>query len=417
MDYYTTDANISVIILACKKMLNEKFNITLNDEALKSIVRDFSNEVKAEYEDMELQTKELNNITLSKIKAYIEVKQSQRTSQGLTQKTSLQQQPQQQPLQQQVQQQHTQQRSPQQQQPQQQPLQSQQQQPQKKSQISGPIREDVLDDDVIQVKLRNFEIQRKMIEQQALTTTSFQVAPAPHNPQTSTPIASQQANPINISIPTSINPKYKTIIINSINRDWSKQHARNGLRFALPIDPNAYKYYLDCICLPSFVKNITPYVLMSISDGHKNVVYSLTNVTSGSNSGWDVWRPVDDAENISIENKNWLIKLYDQTNAEIDLGSDGVNIIEVSMKQEDNHTDYIMKLEQEQFDYNEIKINDSILIKTCKNVYKKQIKEYNNQSLTISDNNKNISIADFINSTVLFVNKQYSIILKYHYNA
>jgi hypothetical protein len=392
MQQYVSQPNLLIIASACNKMLQEKFNITLPENKLQSIVKDFSVEIQSEYGNMDLQTKELNHITLSKIKNYFEAKQAQRGKREHQPTPTIQ------------------------------PAVNINQQPQSQQSITAPpdtipttpIKEELLNDDVIKSKLRNLEMQKRMIEQsiiQPAQTISQQS-------QLTQPLQQQplQHQPIHVNIPPPVvQHKYKSLIINSINRDWSRTPARNGIRFALPIDPYSYKYYIDCVCLPTFVKQITPYVLIGISDGHKNVLFALTLATSSV--GWDVWRPVDDAENIAIDNKNWIIKFYDQMNSEINLGSDGVNVLEA--KYIDDKHFYTIKLDKLEAFEDNFKPNDTVLIRAYNSkVYRKQIAEYRipENTLSFADTNGELTIDDFINSKILNVSNQYSIIIKYYYD-
>jgi len=234
-----------------------------------------------------------------------------------------------------------------------------------------------------------------------------------------------KANPISITLP-SVNDKihYKNFIINSLNRDWARNVQRNNIKFNISVDVYANTFYPQCICFPSFVKNITPYVLMNITDNSKSLFYSFTcdNKTRAS-SKWDTWYPVDDVENISLQNKTWSIKFYDFMNNELDLGSDNISITEVSSK---NEKEFLLKIPMHSDSYdNNFNINDIISIRTYSGkVYNKKITDYvkaerNSDGInimTIIDDNNELVIDDFINSRILNTNNQYSFIIKYCFN-
>jgi|LakMenEpi03Aug12_release.lakeMendotaPanAssembly.Ray.scaffolds.fasta_scaffold00020_145 hypothetical protein len=399
MEDYKHVQNLHILSTACDKMLREKFSISLPDDKIYSLIDGVSSDVSTEYASMQLQAHQLNNITLSKIKNMYQ-------------------------LQHQLQQQHQRQTS---QQPkqnlpvQQQPITPEQQPSPTKQYIQDntPVTTDTLDDDVISHKLKELEARRKIIP-------NYSCAPEDHEEiyESSTPQQNiiYKANPISITLP-SISDKihYKNFIINSLNRDWARNVQRNNIKFNISIDVYTNTFYPQCICFPGFVKNITPYVLMNISDNTKNIFYSFicSNKTQ-QDSKWDTWYPVEDVENISLQNKSWSIKFYDFMNNELDLGSDNMSIIEVSSKKEKEYTLKIL-LDTDSYD-NNFKINDVVCIRTYNGkLYNKKIinyikaERYSQQvnEMTIIDDNNELVIDDFINSKILNTNNQYSFIIKY----
>ena len=70
MSDYTSQQNLLIIKLACKRMLSDKYNVVLTDVKLEELIRKISNLVIQEFRDNvnNMGVNELNTITLSKIK-------------------------------------------------------------------------------------------------------------------------------------------------------------------------------------------------------------------------------------------------------------------------------------------------------------------------------------------------------------
>ena len=65
------------------------------------------------------------------------------------------------------------------------------------------------------------------------------------------------------------NINYKTLIINSYNRDWTIYNNRNNLSLSINIDLTKNIIEPKKLLMPKYVKNITPYITMTINDGKK----------------------------------------------------------------------------------------------------------------------------------------------------
>jgi hypothetical protein len=390
MEDYKHVQNLHILSSACDKMLREKFSITLAEDKMYSLIEGVSKDVLSEYASMQLQAHQLNNITLSKIKNMYLLQQPK-------QNLAVQQQPSQ-PIQESPTKQHT----------------------QDTNTVSNVVH--ALDDDVISHKLKELEARRKIIPNYSCLNENHEEIYESATPQQN---IIYKANPISITLP-SINDKihYKNFIINSINRDWARNVQRNNIKFNISIDVYANTFYPQCICFPGFVKNITPYVLMNISDNTKNIFYSFTcDNKMYQDSKWDTWYPVEDVENISLQNKSWSIKFYDFMNNELDLGSDNMSVLEVSSKKEKEYTLKIL-LDAHSYD-NNFKINDIMCIRTYNGkTYNKKIINYIKaerdsdqvNEMTIIDDNNELVIDDFINSKILNTKNQYSFIIKYCFN-
>lgn len=387
MDEYRNVQNLNMVTIACSNMLAEKFNIRLPDDKLRSLVQDVAKEVIAEYANIHLKVKELNNITLSKIKnLYHSPPGHANTSAATTPTTS----------------QMTRERS--------------------------FTQVDILDDDTMSCKLKELEAKRKIIPSfQETNISEHQHAQLNlNNFPTETNV--YKPNPISISLPSNMHEKilYKNFIINSLNRDWERSPLRNHIKFNVSFDLYNNTFYPQCICFPKFVKNITPYVIMNINDSVKNLFYSFTcPISSSSNdSKWDIWYPVDDVESISLQNKSWSIKFYDFMNNELDIGSDSIKIVEAAMFPGDINK-FSLKVELDPASYdNNFAVNDLVYIKIYNGkTYLKKVLSYEKASpnsniniMTISDDKNELVLEDFINSKIMNTNNQYSILIKYHYN-
>jgi hypothetical protein len=375
MDEYKSVQNISILSMASRKMLKDRFNITMSEDAINHLIHTTMSEVDAEYSKVaSLTVKELNNISLCKIK----LQASQRD-------------------------QH---RDP----PRDPP-----------SDTSQPANES----DIINAKLRELELQRKLVQTASRIDTHPDMMKHPdmishdpyisllstHNDQITLPAT----QPIIYNATVNEHTYYKTFIINSINRDWIKYPQRNSLKCTVPIDMKMHKCFPDTLCMPSYVKKQTPYILMHISDGVKNIFYTFVpcSVSLDMHTFWDQWKTVDHADHIYLENKHWHIKLFDFMNKELDLGSDDIQILEVS------HIDTGFKMKLDHIEHTKMHLHDMIFIKTCNHkIHHKKIIGLDSDmcSVMINNDDNDINIDDFIHAKILNTTCQYSLIVKYHIN-
>ena len=213
--------------------------------------------------------------------------------------------------------------------------------------------------------------------------------------------------------------KYKNIIINSYSRDWDINLNRNKLSFSINVNMqyNIIKPYK--LILPKTIKNKTPYVTMNITDGkHSNKVnYIIKNICSDCDNSWDIWEPLNNNISLLLTEKKWQVYFTDFTNKDLEMGADGINIIEV-VDNEDETFD--IKIDNSDiFAFNNFNIEllnnfDNILLKTNEddNIILKVIK-INDNTLTVY--NEKINKLSLINATLLNYKAQYSIILNYCY--
>jgi len=260
---------------------------------------------------------------------------------------------------------------------------------------------------------------------------------------------------INSNINTNINKK--TLIINSYSRDWIINPHRNTLSFTINIDLQNNVIEPLKILFPLYVKNITPYIILVITDNHKTFKYKfLYSKTSGN---WDIWKLISKDNNINniinLTNKNWKIHFLDYLNNILDLGKDDIkisNINEYKFNKYDNYDntsidsnintnidnilmppkiipketkkinlyeiniDYSNIIEYDEYNLNILSKYDYLQLKTYSNKYIniKVIEVDNNIGKIIILNENNLKKEDFLNSTLLNYRAQYSIILTYY---
>lgn len=251
----------------------------------------------------------------------------------------------------------------------------------------------IIDNDILNNKIREMELIRK---------STIPIA----NPSIEIPIINDNniKQPVYIQTQQQNSKKFKTFVINSINRDWSNNPNRNNIQINIPININDYYIYPDCLCLNENIKEITPYIIMNISDNIKN--YQIIFICNIQNGNWDIWRPSNDSYfNIDLNKKIWTLTLFDHNNQELNIGYDNIAIIEINNY---NNNYYKFKLEN---DYN-LNKNDMITIKLYNGT------KIKTKIINIIDNNyiinkNNIKIEEFIDSHILNDMKQFSFIAKY----
>ena len=161
------------------------------------------------------------------------------------------------------------------------------------------------------------------------------------------------------------NINYKTLIINSYNRDWTIYNNRNNLSLSINIDLTKNIIEPKKLLMPKYVKSITPYITMTINDGKKTQKFQFilsvssapdaaTAATAGTTKAdvvatggnWDIWvimnNELETVNNIVLlNNKEWVISFTDFLNNELDLGSDCININRITKTFKDNQFNII----------------------------------------------------------------------------
>lgn len=361
MNFYNSRQNIGIVERATINMLNDLFQIEQTDKETKELVSDImyiiTNEHDSEKEH-NLNIQELNKLTLTRIKEiFIENKQEH---------TNIKHKP----------------------------------------DISSYDLEDkTLNENNISCKLNELEKRRQLIPtfKKEDSDKLFKDQSSSHDKALNYSSAGQVV--ITQSYQNSY--KFKTLIINSFNRDWDKNYKRNNLKVNISLSSVDNIILPHCVCFPKFVKNLTPYVLMHVTDGIRNQYYTLTCNSSSSDNIWDLWYTISEPENIIIGDKIWSINFLDFTNNELQLGYD--DLIVVSIKEDIEHKQFILLLDKN----SDLCNNDNICLKLSnkKNIYTKIIKTNNN--IHISNQDNSISIEDLIGAKIINLNKQYTLIVKY----
>lgn len=353
MEDFINPKNIGIINIASRNMISDKFNIEFDDNELSDIIDHLVEVMHDEFKAKGLKINELNNIALSRVKDML--LNREKSSHQNNQINQLQ--------------------------------------PDTKA------SETKFDDDLINIKLQELESRRK-----AIPEFSEKIEEIPKERHEN---VVYKPNPISITVPKTKKYNYKTLMINSINRDWIKQPFRNNIKFGMSVDTSKNIFFPDCLCLPKFVKNITPYVLMVISDGSKTIYYSFTPTYSGDGK-WDIWRTVDNPEKISLSGKTWSIKLLDFTHNDLKLGEDickVTQVTQVTQATQNDNNGICLKYDKP------IGNNIAIKMKNNQTIYKTVTTSTDHTFVLYDD----FDMTDFIEARILNVDEQFSFIIKYCY--
>jgi hypothetical protein len=248
---------------------------------------------------------------------------------------------------------------------------------------------------------------------------------------------------------TSVIFNKKTLVIHSYSRDWANCPRRNKLSFTINIDLQNNIIEPLKILFPKYVKDITPYIILVITDNHKTFKYHF--LYSKSSGKWDIWKLINKDNNINnninLANKNWKISFLDYLHNELNLGTDDIKVSQINdykMNTYDNNisidtnidnilmpSDYIKEasssfyeinidysnlLEYDEYNLNTISKYDYMQLKTYggKYVNVKVIDVNSDIGKIIISNENNLAKEDFINSSLLNYGAQYSLILAYY---
>lgn len=210
--------------------------------------------------------------------------------------------------------------------------------------------------------------------------------------------------------------KSKSIVINSYNRDWINKPYRNKLSFSINIDLQKHNIKIDKLMLPKNIKNKTPYITMSIGDSKITQKLIFILKSTNNDNKWDTWENANtDNDNLLLINtKNWHISFTDFINNELDMGADGINIIEVNQNLDNIYDLTIDNGNKKQYyDFGICGQYDNLLIKTNNgdNIQGK-ILNIDDNILTVYI--ENIEKKELMNASLLNYKGQYSIIMSYH---
>jgi hypothetical protein len=407
IDEYKSPKNRELLSMASFKMMKDKFKIEITDKniqgyqiIIKNTISAISNDAILMNTRMKLQ--ELNNITLVKIKEHIDALQQQEQQEQYLQKQKLEEQ-----MQEESGAKHD---SP-------------------KIQDSTDDIDKKISDEDIQLKVQELEEKRR-ISNILLQTEGYKMI--------EDTITDNQYNNIN-SMNTYFNPNLltdviyqitdvkkppytKMIVINSHSRDWLKYPNRSLLKFSINIDFTQYSLEPFIILFPEFVKEMTPYVIMCISDGTKVQKFYFILSETSQQCKWDKWILMNrnNTETIFLENKNWNITFYDFMNNELDMGNDDISILEVNHIQNNIFKIKIAKNHQYKMNLSDnCIVSVNVILRThSDNNEHVQIKLVDKQDNDVDYleyylycNETQLQMQDFMNSKILYLHAQYSIVM------
>jgi hypothetical protein len=325
-------------------------------------------------------------------------------------------------------------------------------------------RKDILTNEELLIRVRDYENSRTISNTVLANIENNVDIYNPNNLLSNTNNLSTASNPNNVNINmipeiidkvlTTINTNInkKTLIINSFSRDWINNPLRNKLFFCINIDLQNNIVEPLKILFPKYVKNLTPYIILVITDNHKTFKFNfLYSKTAGA---WDIWKLINKDNNINnninLTNKNWKIHFLDYLNNELDLGKDDIkisNINDYKMNKYDNKNDNYIEtnidnilapskivpkntkknlyeinidcsniIEYDEYNLNNLSKYDYLQLKTYSNKYVniKVIDVDINLGKIIILNENNLTKEDFFNSSLLNYGAQYSLILTYY---
>jgi hypothetical protein len=452
IDEFKSEKNRSLIIQASTKMLFEKYNLSLNADVLQNIIQAIITAMSKDAVLMNNTVKlmELNTITLAKMKDYI-TKNIEAMNAPAVPASIPDASP---PM----------------------PPQGVDDTTAATTQFSGYNKGDILTNEELLLRVKEYEHSRVIATtilaniDTATEGTIATVANAGNAAQSNTvpsvpsiaavavaDIMEKVISSMNTSTNTYVNKK--TLIINSYSRDWINNPSRNQLSFTVNIDLQSNIIEPLKILFPAYVKDMSPYITMVITDNHRTFKYNfLYSKTSGK---WDIWKLINKGNNINnninLSNKKWKINFFDYLNHELSLGRDDIKISQVSdytthkydNQMMDTNIDTILMPEtrkrpqeqqepqhpqepqsnlyevgidfSDQFEYDEYKLNniskyDYVQLKTYRNTFvnMKVLEVDNDIGKIIMLNENNLTKEDFVNASLLNYGSQYSLILTYY---
>lgn len=335
VDDFKSEKNKNMIVLATEKMLKDKYDITIEKDELNSLINNVVFTICSDVSLIKSVVKimELNTVALTKVKECIDSAKNKKDS-GTNLVTPLE------------------------------------------DKSVAPTDEDVAkyNSEELLTKVLQLEEKRNAINALAKTQMnspeSFKEVNSSidlqyvssvsmgANQQTS---ASQQAFP-NINIYTMIEKlddvinrkkyiNYKSLVINSYNRNWISYPRRNKLSLSVNIDFSKNLIEPDKLLLPKNIKDKTPYISMIISDGKQSQKfqfiassYASDGDRDSSGTSWDTWVLLNSDREYSrniilLNNKNWHISFTDYLNKDLDMGRDCIKIERISSSNPTNNAE------------------------------------------------------------------------------
>lgn len=196
---------------------------------------------------------------------------------------------------------------------------------------------------------------------------------------------------------TTSTPKCKTFIVNT---------TKNNFKIKSMVDVKTHCIYPCYICIPADIKYKTPYLILSLNDGIKQINYTYIPVNINHNSNWDNWKLItDDYLEISLGNNNWTINFIDYLGNPLDMNEYQAIVNDVLMV----NNNYTLNINKPEF-FNK---NDKIkIIKSNGYISDNNVINIDNNIITINKNN--LELDDFMNSKIINYKHNFSITFKYH---
>lgn len=195
---------------------------------------------------------------------------------------------------------------------------------------------------------------------------------------------------------TSTLPKCKTFIVNT---------TKNNFRIKSMIDVKTHVIYPCYICVPTDIKFKTPYLILSLSDGIKQINYTYIPADI-NNSNWDNWKLItDDYLEILLGNNNWIINLIDYLGNPLDMSEYQAIVNDVLMVNDK----YTLNINKPLY----FKVNDKIkILKGNGYISDNVVTDINNNIITVHKNN--LELDDFMDSKIINYKHNISITFKYY---
>lgn len=409
LEEYKSTKNRDILLNASIKMIKDKYNISISDAVLSKIINNIISVISndAILLNTSVKLSELNNLTLVKIKDFVgrQIKPDKETSE-INQIT--------------IQTQANITEAPQ-------PSLT----PENQSQViqntlpNVSIEKRISEDDELLNKLQELEEKRRvansiLLDQSVNDNSSINIFENSINTEdksNNTIAISSITDNIYKSMVTKKPVNKKTIILNSYDRDWVNQPIRNTLQFNIDIDLQQNIIEPSKILFPTYVKELTPYINMIITDGNK--VHKYTFIYHKNNGGWDEWNLVNSNPNqMYFTKKDWKITFMDFLNKDLKLGNDDIQVSEVSIyNDQDNNEGFRVKLLSDKKHHNleRIRKYDDMLLKIYSDkIVNVTVLENNDDCIVLINNDAKLKQEDFINSKLLNLKAQYFLIFSYY---
>lgn len=245
----------------------------------------------------------------------------------------------------------------------------------------------------------NEDLELKIKEAEAIRASIAKMTPIiPEETHTTSIIPPQQTINVSNYQQTMMTPKCKTFIVNT---------TKNNFKIKSMIDIKSHSIYPCYICIPADIKYKTPYLILSINDGIKQINYTYIPETNYHHQcNWDNWKLItDNYLDISLGSNQWTINFIDYLGNPFDMNEYQTIVNDVLMV----NNNYTLSIDKPQF-FNK---NDKIkIIKNNGYISDNNIINIDNNVITIHKNN--LELDDFIDSKIINYKHNFSITFTYY---